>query len=70
MSSREIEKVGKEPFKRSLFLPKYQRIIENLYNKAREQNKQSNIEIQDIPTLEDLNRLDLSKNIYDKEEGP
>lgn len=70
MSSREFEKVGKEPFKRSLFLPKYQQIIENLYNKAREQNEQPNIELQDIPTIEDLNKLDLSKNIYDEEEGP
>lgn len=70
MSSREIEKVGKEPFKRSLFLPKYQQIIDNLYDKAREQNKQPKIELQDIPTIEDLNRLDLSKNIYDEEEGP
>jgi hypothetical protein len=70
MSSRELEKVGKEPFKRSLFLPKYQQIIENLYDKAREQNEQPNIEIQDIPTIEDLNRLDLSKYIYEEEEGP
>jgi len=70
MSSREFGKVGKEPFKRSLFLPKYQQIIENLYNRAREQNEQPNIEIQDIPNIEDLNRLDLSKNIYDEEEGP
>ena len=70
MSSRELEKVGKEPFKRSLFLPKYQQIIENLYVKAREQNEQPNIELQDIPTIEDLNKLDLSKNIYDEEEGP
>ncbi len=70
MSSREIEKVGKEPFKRSLFLPKYQQIIDNLYDKAREQNKQPKIELQDIPTIEDLNKLDLSKNIYDEEEGP
>jgi hypothetical protein len=70
MSSRELEKVGKEPFKGSLFLPKYQRIIEDLYTKAREQNERSNIEMQNIPTIEDLNRLDQSKNIYDEEEGP
>lgn len=70
MKSREFEKVGKEPFKRSLFLPKYQRIIENLYNKAREQNEQSNMEMQNLQTIEDLNRLDPSKNIYDEEEGP
>ena len=68
MSSREFEKVGNEPFKRSLFLPKYQRIIENLYIRTHEQNKQSNIEIQNLPTIEDLNKLDLSKNVYDKEE--
>lgn len=70
MSSRELEKVGKEPYKGSLFLPKYQRIIEELYTKAREQNDQSNIEIQKIPTIEDLNRLDLSRNVYNEEEGP
>jgi len=70
MSSRELEKVGKEPFKGSLFLPKYQRIIEDLYTKAREQNERSNIEMQNIPTIEDLNRLDPSKNVYDEEEGP
>jgi hypothetical protein len=70
MSSRELEKVGKEPFKGSLFLPKYQRIIEDLYTKAREQNERSDIEMQNIPTIEDLNRLDPSKNIYDEEEVP
>ena len=69
MSSRELKKVGNEPFKRSLFLPKYQRIIDNLYVKVREQKEQSNIELQDIPTIENLNKLGLRKNIYDKEEG-
>lgn len=62
MPKRDPEKVGREPFKRSLFLPKYQQIIQDLYVKAREQDEQIGMEPKTIPTIEDLNALDLDND--------
>lgn len=62
MQERNLEKVGREPFKRNLFLPKYQQIIQELYMKARERDDQDMNE-RNIPTIEDLNRLNYDENL-------
>ncbi len=49
-----------------LFLPKYRRIISNLYNDAKKNYSSTHVENQEIPTLQNLSQLNISKNVMKK----
>ena len=63
MPEGNINKVGREQFKGSLFLPKYQQIIQALYTKAQKQDEQLTIKTKTIPTIDELNEFRSSNNI-------
>jgi hypothetical protein len=61
MPEGKINKVGRDQFMGSLFLPKYQQIIKGLYMKAQKQDEQFTME-KIIPTMDELNEFKISNN--------
>jgi len=62
MTKNELKDLGSARYISSMFLPKYKRIVEDLYQKAIELDNSTKLEIL-IPTIEDLNE---SKTIIRK----
>ena len=63
MLKNRMETSDWESYITSLFLPKYKRIIQELYLKTQGNDEETNMDIQTIPTIEELNKLDLNNSL-------